>query len=131
MTDRVTQPSRDAPVDKLAVLEETATVSTREVVTGRVRIAAHVETVEEIARAALRTDDVEVTRVPIDKPVTGPVPTVRTEGDLTIIPILEEIMVVEKRLMLKEELHVRRRQSTEIVDVPVSLKRQRVDISRS
>ena len=32
----------------------------------------------------------------------------REEGDVTIIPVLEEIVVVEKRLVLKEELHVRR-----------------------
>jgi len=31
---------------------------------------------------------------------------VRYEGDTIIIPVLEEVLVVEKRLMLKEEIHI-------------------------
>jgi stress response protein YsnF len=36
-------------------------------------------------------------------------PEIRTEGDVTILPVVEEVLVVEKRLVLKEELHIRRR----------------------
>jgi stress response protein YsnF len=33
-------------------------------------------------------------------------PQVRREGNTLIIPLLEEVLVVEKRLILKEELHL-------------------------
>jgi hypothetical protein len=33
-------------------------------------------------------------------------PEVRVEGNVTIIPVLEEVLVVEKRLVLKEKLHI-------------------------
>jgi stress response protein YsnF len=36
-------------------------------------------------------------------------PEIRTESDVTILPVVEEVLVVEKRLVLKEELHIRRR----------------------
>jgi stress response protein YsnF len=40
-------------------------------------------------------------------------------------------MVVEKQLLLKEELHIRKRREMDSVEVPVTLKRQWADIDRS
>jgi stress response protein YsnF len=67
--------------------------------------------------------------VPIDK-VVDAVPTVRTEGDVTIVPVLEEVLVVETKLVLKEEIHIRHRVETENVEVPVVLRRQRAVVER-
>jgi stress response protein YsnF len=44
--------------------------------------------------------------------------------------VLEEVLVVEKRLVLKEELHIRRRVETETVEVPVTLRKQRAVVER-
>ncbi|RYY15982.1 MAG: DUF2382 domain-containing protein, partial [Alphaproteobacteria bacterium] len=49
---------------------------------------------------------------------------------VTIIPILEEILVVEKRLVLKEEVHVRRTAAAEDVEVPVTLRKQHAVVER-
>jgi stress response protein YsnF len=57
-------------------------------------------------------------------------PGIRTEGDVTIVPVLEEVLVVEKRLLLKEELHIRRGVETETVEVPVTLRKQRAVVER-
>jgi stress response protein YsnF len=57
-------------------------------------------------------------------------PAVRTDGDVVIVPILEEVLVVEKRLVLKEELHIRRQVNHEDVEVPVTLRKQRAVIER-
>jgi len=108
----------------IPLVEETARVDTRAVVRGKVRIRTETDTVEEIARAALDTETVEVTRVPIDREVDSP-PAVRTENDVVIVPVLEEVLVIEKRLVLKEELHIRRRITTETVEQPVTLRKQR------
>lgn len=105
-------------------VEETLHVEKRETVTGRVRVQTRVDLVEEVARASLDSEVVDVKRVAVDRVVTTP-PEVRTEGDVTIIPVLEEILVVEKRLVLKEELHIRRSVSSEEVSVPVTLRKQR------
>ena len=117
--------------DTLTILEETATLDKEVVTTGRVRVATQTRLVDEIATATLDGQEVEVTRVHIGKPVTGDLPQTRTEGDLTIVPVFEEVLVVEKRLMLKEELHIRRRTTTERVEVPVQLRKQEAEVQRS
>ena len=113
----------------IPVVEETATVGKRQVVTGRVRVQTVTDTLEELAHADVQRETVEVTRVPVDKMVEA-APEIRTEDDVTIVPVLEEVLVVEKRLVLKEELHIRRRVATEAVEVPVSLRKQRAVVER-
>jgi stress response protein YsnF len=53
---------------------------------------------------------------------------VRTEGDVTIIPVLEEVVHVEKRLVLVEEIHVHRTSRVQQKSIPVTLRKQRVVI---
>ncbi len=113
----------------LPLLEEEVHVEKREVSTGKVRIRSIVEAFEERAEAVLHGERVEVTRVPMDREVDE-APAVRTEGDVTIVPVLEEVLFVEKRLVLKEELHLRRTATTETVGVPVTLRKQRAVVER-
>jgi len=114
----------------LPVLEETAVLTKEVVATGRVRVSTQTRQVEETAAATLAGESVEVARVPIGKPVEGDLPQTRTEGDTTIVPVFEEVLVVEKRLMLKEELHIRRRATQERVEVPVQLRKQEAVVER-
>jgi len=115
----------------LPVLEEEAVLTKEVVATGRVRVATHTRQVEETAAATLAGEAVEVTRVPVGRPVEGDLPQMRTEGDTTIVPVFEEVLVVEKRLMLKEELHIRRRPTVERVEVPVQLRKQEAIVERA
>jgi stress response protein YsnF len=110
------------------LVEETATVGKR-VTTERVRVQTVTETVEDFARADVQREIVEVIRVPVDR-IIEDAPEIRTEGDLVIVPVVEEVLVVEKRLVLKEELHIRRKVATEGVEVPVTLRKQRAVIER-
>jgi stress response protein YsnF len=121
--------ARTQPEQVLSLVEEAATVHTREVVTGKVRVRTLTDAIEELARANLKSNAVEVTRVPVDKVVES-APEIRSEGDLTIVPVLEEVLVVTKHLVLKEELYIRRRAETETVEVPVTLRKQRDVVER-
>jgi stress response protein YsnF len=94
-----------------------------------VRVRTVTDSVGELAHADLLREAVEVARVPIDK-VVQTAPEIRTDGDVTIVPVLEEVLVVEKRLVLKEELHIRRRVETEAVEVPMTLRKQRAVVER-
>jgi stress response protein YsnF len=125
----LTNGARTESEEVIPLVEETATVGKREVVTGRVRVRTVTDTIEELAYADVQRETVEVTRVPIDRMVET-APEIRTEGDVTILPVVEEVLVVEKRLVLKEELHIRRRVETETVEVPVSLRKQRAVVER-
>ena len=57
-------------------------------------------------------------------------PPIKEDGDLTIVPIVEETVVVERRLMLKEELHIRRVQTSERYQQTVQLRYQTAEITR-
>ena len=110
--------------EAVPLLREELRVEKRNVLTGKVRVRSVVDVVEEVARATLEDQRIEVTRVPVGKEIDE-APSVRTEGDVVIVPVIEEVLVVEKRLVLKEELHIRRHVTHENVEVPVTLRKQR------
>ena len=113
----------------LQVVEETLDVSKHRVLTGTVRVTTTTEMVEEVAQVDLDHYRVEVTRVPVGR-VVEHAPPARSEGDTTIVPVLEERLVVVKQLFLKEELHIRHVVEREMVREPVTLRRQRVTVER-
>jgi len=84
---------------------------------------------EEVVDEPLLREEVEVERVAINRAVDGPV-AVRHEGDVMIVPILEEVLVLEKRLMLKEELHIRRRQVKESQPQRIVLRTEEATVER-
>jgi uncharacterized protein (TIGR02271 family) len=99
---------RDASTEKdvLPVVSEELKVDKRAVETGTVRVSTRTREREETVDVPLRRDEVDIERVAVNKIVDAWVP-VRMEGDATIIPVLEETLVVEKRLLLREEVRVR------------------------
>jgi stress response protein YsnF len=129
LDDALRSDPRTVAEEVIPVVEESAIIGKRQVVAGHVRVRTVTDTVEELAHASVQREDIEVTRVPIDK-VVETAPEIRTEGDVTIVPVLEEVLVVEKRLVLKEELHIRRRVETEAIEVPVTLRKQRAVVER-
>ncbi|AWB47281.1 hypothetical protein HYN69_01065 [Gemmobacter aquarius] len=113
----------------LPLAEERLVVGTRRVVSGRVRLRVTTETLDEPVTADLRGETVEVTRVPVDREVDA-MPVTRVEGDVTIVPVVEEVLVVERRLVLREEIHLRRTATVETFATSVPLRQQRVVIER-
>ncbi|MDO5371061.1 YsnF/AvaK domain-containing protein [Paracoccus sp. (in: a-proteobacteria)] len=115
---------RLASDDVLTVVEEQARISVKRHETGGVRVRVVTEEAPEIHPVALEAERVEVTRQPVGREIEN-FPDIREDGDVTIIPVVEERAVVVTRLFLVEEIHIRRTRSTETVDVPVTLRRQR------
>lgn len=111
------------------VVEEEVRFGTRQVETGRVRVRKLVREEEETFDEPLAREEVTVERVAVEKFVDGPQP-MRREGDVVVIPIVEEVLVVEKRLMLKEELRVRKRIVEERSPQTVTLRREEAVVER-
>lgn len=112
----------DTPIP---VVEEVASLSKRTVVTGTTTVDKQVHAHEQVVSDTLRREGASVERVAKGMPVDRDhPPQTRIEDGVTIIPVLEEVLVVEKRLVLKEELHIR----PFVEDVPfqqtVSLRRE-------
>ena len=133
MTKRIPdQPVSQVTSSKAEVIaraEEEVRLDKRMVTTGKVRVRTIVDVETELAKATLDGETVEVTRVPVDR-IVDQAPGIRVEDNVTIIPVLEEVLVVEKRLVLKEEVHIRKLATTEDVEVPVELLKQHAVIER-
>ena len=111
------------------VLAEELEVHTRVVETGKVRLTKVVHEREVHVDAPLWREEVEVTRVPIQRVVDGPVP-VREEHDTTIISVVEEVLVVEKRWMLREEIHIRKQRLETHQPQQITLRSEDVQVER-
>jgi uncharacterized protein (TIGR02271 family) len=114
----------------IPVIAEELDIAKRKRVTGTVRVEKKSIPRDETVSMPLTSERAEVKRVVIGKPVDGPMP-VRREGDTIIMPVVEEVAVVEKRLILKEEIHVTRRRTTEQHQETVTLHNEQAGIQRS
>jgi len=92
----------------IPVIAEELEVQKQVVETRKVRISKVTHENETVVDEPLFRDEVEVERVLVNRPVEEPL-TVRYEDDTMIVPIMEEVLVVQKQLMLKEELRIRKR----------------------
>ena len=124
MTDRLEQDREVIPLVK-----ERAVVLKRKKVTGGLRVRTVVRENEEVIDQPLTTDEIEVERVPVDCWVEAPVP-IRQEGETTIITLLEEVAVVEKRLRATEEVRITRRRTTRQAPQHVTLRREEALVER-
>ncbi len=113
----------------IPLVEERLSIGKRSVESGRVRVRVTVEERQETVTEPLARDDVQIERVPRNERLTE-MPHVRLEGGTTIIPVVEELLVVEKALVLVEEIHVRRRTETEMVEIPTTLRSERATVER-
>jgi uncharacterized protein (TIGR02271 family) len=114
---------------RLPLHEEVLSVGKRTVEGDRVRIATRVVEREQTVEQDLDSDEVEVVRVPVGRPVDA-VPDTRREGDVLIVPVVEEELVVTRRLVLKEELHIRKRTTTRTERVTATLRAQQAVVTR-
>jgi uncharacterized protein (TIGR02271 family) len=114
----------------LLLLEEQISVARRRLEGDTVRVSTVTSTSEERVAEEIVHQRVEVEHVAIGRPVDR-VPAVREEGDVTIIPVVEEILVVEKRLFLKEEVHIRRVRVPDVHRETVTLRKQDFVVERT
>ena len=126
LTDAV----RDARGLVIPVVEERLEVSRERVETGRVRISKSVEAREVVVDDPLKRESVRIEHVPINQVVTGAVPQVREEGDVTVIPILEERVVTRTELVLVEEVRIHRDHSEYNDPQRVTLRKEVVSVER-
>ncbi|MBP2303686.1 DUF2382 domain-containing protein [Azospirillum melinis] len=124
-----TGPLNDEGDAVIPLHDESVTVGKQRVERSRVRVTTRVSEREQIVREALEHEEATVTRVPIDREIDAH-PGIRQEGDVTVIPLVEEVLVVERRLVLREELHIRKNRRTVEVEQPVTLRSEDAVVER-
>ncbi len=131
MTTELRPESAQMPIarERLALVEETLSLDKRMVVTGHVRLRSVVEEIVETLRGEVGRETVSVEHVAIDREIEV-APDIRVEGDVTVMPVVEERLVLVKKLFLVEELHVRRKRTLEPVAIEATRRVMRAVVER-
>jgi uncharacterized protein (TIGR02271 family) len=112
---------------RIPVTEERLEVGKRQIDLGEIRVHKTVEEVEEVQRGPLNREEVEIERVRVNRRVTVPEER-RQEGDWLVIPVMEEVVVVEKQLIVTEEIRIRKYLVTEDRELRETVRREHASI---
>jgi uncharacterized protein (TIGR02271 family) len=122
-------PPENGDAMRLPLLAEVPRLRRRRRVTALLRVAVTTTAeAQEIAWQRL-VREAAVERVPVDREVASPPPT-RREGDVLVIPVVEERVTVTRRLVVTEELRIRLRERQEAESVSLTLRRQAARVER-
>jgi stress response protein YsnF len=116
--------------EMLSLHADALAVSRRWVAENVVRVATVTREHEHLVDEMVSHERVEIEHVPIGRQVDA-VPPVREEGNTTVLPVVEEVVVVQRRLILKEEIRVTRIHGTEHHRESVMLREQDAVIART
>jgi|SRR5579862_6633236 uncharacterized protein (TIGR02271 family) len=108
---------------------EEIAIGKERVITGKVRVSTVTHEREVLVNELLAREDVEIERKPIGKQMDH-MPAVRRAGDTIIIPVIEEVLVVARRLIVKEEIRVRLVKKKERRKQLVTVRKQEAVIHR-
>ena len=114
----------------IPIIEEYAVIEKEVIETGKVTISKRVTQQDQFISEPILHEEVSVERVPVNKFIET-TPEIRYEGDLMIIPVVEQRAVIEKRLYLTEELHVRKQVIETYHTEEITLRKEEVDVKRS
>lgn len=113
----------------IPVVEEYLQASKKLVTTGVVRIHKSVHERQVPISESLGSETIDVERVPMNVVVES-APGIRTEGDVMVIPVLEEVLVTTKQLRLVEEVRITKRPSTRIYEENVTVRAEEITVER-
>ncbi len=114
----------------IPVIEEQLHIDTQLIETGVVRITKRVTEDTQSVDLPTTREEVVVDRVAIYQYVDTP-PAVRYEGDTTIIPVLREVLVTEKKMLLVEEVRITKHRIIEQNEQEFTLRKEEITVERS
>ena len=117
-------------IETIPLVEETVRIEKRQAEKERLVVRKTVHHRDETVETLLRSQELSAERVPVNRMVAE-MPSIREEGDVLVIPVCEEVLVTERRLILKEEVRIRRAQQLRPVQQTVRLRREEVAIEQS
>jgi uncharacterized protein (TIGR02271 family) len=130
-TDQQEATESNKDVTVIPVTEEYITIGKEVVETGKVQIRKSVTEEEITVNLPLVQEGYQVERKPGSKELLTTYPTVRHEGENMIIPVVREVLVVEKRYEVVEEVHVIKTK-TEVPHLQqVTLRKENIDVKRT
>jgi len=114
----------------VTLAEERVELGTKKVVDRRVRITRATRVDEKNITAELTQENADIKRFAKNEVLEAQnIPQIRQEGDVTIIPIIEERVEIIKHYVLTEEIHIIKKRSTERHQEIIRLRSQEIIIS--
>lgn len=113
----------------LPLVEERLHVERQQEEVGALRVRVEVRESTETVPAEQLTEQVGVRRLPVGRPVAERQPP-HQDGDEWVVPVYEEVPVVEMRLVLKEEIRFSRQLGREAREQQVRLRREVAVVER-
>ena len=128
-TDRVAEAGERLKREEIRVpiREERLRVEIQPADLGEVRLHKTVERVPTTTTRSVERDEVEIERVRVDRLLDQPVEPYQ-DGEWTVVPVMEEVLVVTKQLVLTEEVRIRTTRVTEEQEVYEVLRREHVSV---
>ncbi|MGI4750336.1 MAG: YsnF/AvaK domain-containing protein [Janthinobacterium lividum] len=120
----------ETATQKIALIEERLQIDVRQVETGTVQIHKKVISEEVTQQVPVVSEEIIIEHKPINQYIEN-LPTVRVEGDTTIISVVKEVLVVEKRLLLVEEIHLTKTKIETTATITETLRKDVVEINRT
>lgn len=124
---QLTAASVEPPI--ISVMAEQADIVRVTHPTGAVRVRIEHDQIDEALTLAHVTHNFTVQRVPRGHTVSAPQPP-WAEGDVVVVPVYEEVAVIERRLVLREEIRLTPQAHHSTSEVNVPLRKERVVIER-
>ncbi|MHA6247725.1 YsnF/AvaK domain-containing protein [Pontibacter sp. CAU 1760] len=115
----------------IPVIEEQVKVDKHVIATGSVHVSKDVHEENVIIDEPMVHEEADVERVTINQYIDEAPPAIRKEGDVTIIPVLQEEVVVMKRLKLVEEIRITKRKIESHQPQQMTLRKEEVIVKRS
>jgi stress response protein YsnF len=120
--------AQQAPTE-IPVIAEEVSVHTRPVIREELRVQRRIVTEDRDVETPVWRERIVVEKIPRDVFVEK-MPEVRHEGDTLVVPCVEEVVVTERRLHLREELRIRVVREQVIDRQTISLRRHHIDVVR-
>jgi uncharacterized protein (TIGR02271 family) len=115
----------------IPVIEEQVQVAKKVVESGTVRITKVVTEQEVPVDIPLMEEQHDIRRIPVNQYVETLPPPMRYDGETMIIPVVREVLVVEKRLLLVEEVHITKTQVAKNETQHITLRKEEVQVTRA
>lgn len=111
------------------IIEEHAQIATRAVDRGGVRISKSVRERRETVDVPLKHEEIVVERIAVQREVSGPLPVREEDGEI-VVPLVEEVLVVRKAWVLREEVRIRKHRFDVHRPTTVTLRAEHAEVER-
>jgi uncharacterized protein (TIGR02271 family) len=116
-------------VNTIKVHEEDIKISKNVVETGKVFFHKNVDTENFSQNIPLATESFTITHIAFNKEVKK-APKIQEKGNITIIPVIKEVAVITKKLMLVEEIHIIKVRNVTDENVKTTLRKENITINK-